>query len=175
MDPGDALPDHEPARLGDLTWRGSLDALSIAGRIKPTENSSAVDASAALKSVLAVSPQATVDHLLDSLAARDDLAHIDNFVAAFVAAGSLDAERVAGRSRRICSSVNYGAVPKDTAKLLADSIVASYGGKDISLRSDPQRLHAALDTVGIAHDVKIYPDAGHAFLNDHDDIPDGRS
>lgn len=78
---------------------------------------------------------------------------------------------LAGTGGYGASSVNYGAVPKDAAKLLADAcpIVASYGAKDISLRSDPKRLHAALDTLGIAHDIEVYPDAGHAFLNDHDD------
>jgi carboxymethylenebutenolidase len=69
------------------------------------------------------------------------------------------------------SSVNYGAVPKDATELLANAcpIVASYGANDISLRSDPQRLDIALAAHGIDHDIEVYPDAGHAFLNDHDD------
>jgi carboxymethylenebutenolidase len=29
-------------------------------------------------------------------------------------------------------------------------------------------LEGALTEVGVDHDVKEYPDAGHAFLNDHD-------
>jgi len=31
------------------------------------------------------------------------------------------------------------------------------------------RLERALERNGVAHDVKAYPDAGHAFLNDHSD------
>ncbi len=31
------------------------------------------------------------------------------------------------------------------------------------------RLEGALTTLGIDHDVKIYPEAGHGFINDHDD------
>ncbi len=67
------------------------------------------------------------------------------------------------------SSVNYGAVPKDADTLLADAcpIVGSYGAKDNTLRSDPARLERALTANGIDHDVKVYPDAGHSFLNDH--------
>jgi carboxymethylenebutenolidase len=68
------------------------------------------------------------------------------------------------------SSVNYGAVPKDAETLLAGAcpIVASYGARDLSLRSAPQKLERALTADGIAHDVEVYPDAGHGFLNDHD-------
>jgi carboxymethylenebutenolidase len=68
------------------------------------------------------------------------------------------------------SSVNYGSVPKDAMRLLAEAcpIVGSYGGRDRTLRHDPARLRAALDAHGIDHDIKVYPEAGHAFLNDHD-------
>jgi carboxymethylenebutenolidase len=68
------------------------------------------------------------------------------------------------------SSVNYGGVPKDAEELLrgACPVVGSYGGKDRSLRSAPQRLEQALRVNGVEHDVKVYADAGHSFLNDHD-------
>lgn len=73
------------------------------------------------------------------------------------------------------SSVNYGALPKDAESFLAGAcpIVASYGGKDRSLRGAADRLERILSTHGVAHDVKEYPDAGHSFLNDHDpaDMP----
>ncbi len=68
------------------------------------------------------------------------------------------------------SSVNYGMVPKDADTFLrgACPIVGSYGARDLSLRSDPARLERALTAVGVDHDVKVYPDAGHAFLNKYD-------
>jgi hypothetical protein len=68
------------------------------------------------------------------------------------------------------SSVNYGVLPKEIERILAGAcpIVASYGAKDITLRGAAQRLEQALTTLGIEHDVKEYPDAGHAFLNNHD-------
>ena len=68
------------------------------------------------------------------------------------------------------SSVNYGQVPNDAMGYLADAcpIVASYGAKDSTLSQAPNLLEHALSAHGIPHDVKVYPDAGHAFLNDHD-------
>lgn len=69
------------------------------------------------------------------------------------------------------SSVNYGGVPKHAEEAVAGAcpIVGSYGGRDRSLRGDPDRLERALTAAGIAHDVKVYPEVGHSFLNDHDD------
>lgn len=68
------------------------------------------------------------------------------------------------------SSVNYGTVPKDAAALLARAcpVVGSYGARDLTLRSAPGRLEAALTSAGVPHDIKVYPGTGHAFLNDHD-------
>jgi carboxymethylenebutenolidase len=68
------------------------------------------------------------------------------------------------------SSVNYGGLTKAAERALADAcpIVASYGGRDWTLRGVPARLERALDAAGVDHDVKLYPDAGHGFLNDHD-------
>ncbi len=74
------------------------------------------------------------------------------------------------------SSVNYGTAPKDayTESFLdgACPIVASYGGRDRSLRGAADRLDRALTAVGVEHDVKEDPEAGHAFLNDHDGAGD---
>ena len=68
------------------------------------------------------------------------------------------------------SSVNYGMVPKDADTLLrgACPVIGSYGAKDRSLRSAPGRLEQALSASGVEHDIKVYADAGHSFLNDHD-------
>jgi carboxymethylenebutenolidase len=65
------------------------------------------------------------------------------------------------------ASVNYGEVPEDAAERLrgACPIVASYGGRDRTLRGRAQRLEQTLTELAIPHDVKEYPDAGHGFLN----------
>ncbi len=74
------------------------------------------------------------------------------------------------------ASVNYGTAPKDayTASFLrrACPIVGSYGGKDRTLRGAADRLERALTAVGVEHDVKEYPEAGHSFLNDHEGAGD---
>jgi carboxymethylenebutenolidase len=68
------------------------------------------------------------------------------------------------------SSVNYGMVPKDADTLLREAcpIVGSFGAKDRTLRGAADRLERALAAAGVDHDVKEYPDAGHSFLNEHD-------
>ncbi len=73
----------------------------------------------------------------------------------------------AARSDFGAASVNYGEVPKDarTRLLGACPIVASYGARDRTLPGRAARLERALTELGIAHDVKEYPDAGHSFLN----------
>lgn len=67
------------------------------------------------------------------------------------------------------SSVNYGGVPKDADAYLAGAcpIVGSFGARDVSLRKAPEQLERALSANGIDHDIKVYPNAGHSFLNDH--------
>src|SRR5271157_1183939 len=70
------------------------------------------------------------------------------------------------------SSVNYGVMaPADAYSAAALQgacpIVGSFGGKDRNLRGAAGKLERALETLAIDHDVKEYPQAGHAFMNDH--------
>jgi hypothetical protein len=48
---------------------------------------------------------------------------------------------------------------------------ASFGAKDRFLRAAPRRLDRALGALGIEHDIKVYPDAGNAFLSQSEDEP----
>ncbi|MDP9118387.1 MAG: dienelactone hydrolase family protein [Actinomycetota bacterium] len=66
------------------------------------------------------------------------------------------------------SAPNYGVLPRDLDGALKGScpIVASYGAKDIGAAKSVARLEKALAKHHVAHDVKLYPDAGHSFLND---------
>jgi len=70
------------------------------------------------------------------------------------------------------ASVNYGGAIKELERALPDvcPIVASYGAKDRwpGLRRVPDRLEPMLTAAGVDHDIKVYPEAGHGFLNDHD-------
>lgn len=55
----------------------------------------------------------------------------------------------------------YGMAPKRMPR--SCPVVASYGGKDRMLSKDPARLTANLTELGVPHDVKTYPEAGHSF------------
>jgi len=71
------------------------------------------------------------------------------------------------------SSVNYGGrLPEDAESFLAAAcpIVGSYGAKDRGSRGVAEQLERLLTILGIDHDVKEYPDAGHSFLNQHDTV-----
>jgi carboxymethylenebutenolidase len=66
------------------------------------------------------------------------------------------------------SAVNYGQLPRHPEQALrgACPIVASYGGRDLSLRGAADRLERVLTELGVEHDVQEYPRAGHSFLNE---------
>jgi carboxymethylenebutenolidase len=61
---------------------------------------------------------------------------------------------------------NYGQLPKDLDGALSGScpMVASFGARDPELRGAAPKVEAALTRAGVEHDVKEYPDAGHAFM-----------
>lgn len=63
----------------------------------------------------------------------------------------------------------YGRVPEDAEVQLAGAcpMVASFGADDVTLRGHAERLRAALEKSGVAHDVRVYPGASHSFMNRH--------
>jgi carboxymethylenebutenolidase len=69
------------------------------------------------------------------------------------------------------ASVNYGGLTPESRRALprACPIVGSYGAKDRwpGVREAPAILESALTAAGIDHDIKVYPEAGHGFLNEH--------
>ena len=67
------------------------------------------------------------------------------------------------------SAVNYGMMPKNVDAALegACPIVGSFGAKDNQLGGATATLQKVLTTKGIEHDIKEYPEAGHAFMNPH--------
>lgn len=69
------------------------------------------------------------------------------------------------------ASVNYGGLTREVERSLphACPIVGSFGDKDRwpGVRGVPDRIEPILDAAGIDHDIKVYPGAGHGFLNDH--------
>ena len=73
----------------------------------------------------------------------------------------------AGRAVRVAAPF-YGPVPDDAERALDGicPVVASYGGRDAIFREMPKRLERALTALGVEHDVKVYPEAGHSFANE---------
>ena len=69
------------------------------------------------------------------------------------------------------SAVNYGVAsgmkPEEIDQIASKAcpVVASYGGLDRMAEVVPM-LKAALVAHDVPHDVKVYPRAGHSFLND---------
>jgi len=64
------------------------------------------------------------------------------------------------------AAVFYGDVPGTAAELDGVCpVVASYGGRDLVFRSKANELESHLEEIGVPHDVKSYPNAGHAFMN----------
>ena len=76
---------------------------------------------------------------------------------------------LAVRGEYQAASVNYGGLTKEVEAALprACPIVASYGGRDPTLRGAATKLEHMLDAHAIPHDVKEYPQSGHGFMNDH--------
>jgi carboxymethylenebutenolidase len=66
------------------------------------------------------------------------------------------------------AAVNYGQLPRHLEATLTDAcpIVGSYGAKDPAMRNAVPKLERVLDKLGVEHDLKTYPEAGHSFLND---------
>jgi carboxymethylenebutenolidase len=64
-------------------------------------------------------------------------------------------------------SINYGDVPADAEASLEGScpVVGSFGTRDPMGVKPPDRLERALTALGVPHDIKVYPGAGHRFMN----------
>jgi carboxymethylenebutenolidase len=57
----------------------------------------------------------------------------------------------------------YGQVPQKLDGICP--IVASYGAKDRHLVKDAARLEKEVPALGVPFDMKVYPQAGHGFMN----------
>jgi carboxymethylenebutenolidase len=61
------------------------------------------------------------------------------------------------------SAPNYGLVPDNLEG--SCPVVASYGGRDRIFGKYADRAWQRLEKSGVPNDVKLYPDAGHGFMN----------
>lgn len=60
----------------------------------------------------------------------------------------------------------YGEVPDDAAALRGTCpVLGSFGGQDRVFGQKAAVLERHLSELGVDHDVKVYPDAGHSFMS----------
>lgn len=69
------------------------------------------------------------------------------------------------------SAIFYGDVPK-TADALRGvcPVLGSFGGRDRIFAPHGRRLETLLTELGVPHDVRIYPDAGHSYMSQHSGV-----
>ena len=64
-------------------------------------------------------------------------------------------------------SANYGTTPREESLRGCPPVVAAFGGQDKAVGGrEAAKLERALESLGIEHDVRTYPQAGHSFLTD---------
>ncbi len=68
---------------------------------------------------------------------------------------------------------NYGHLSKNLQSSLegACPVIANYGGRDRTLPGAAAKVELALTKAEVPHDVKEFPTAGHAFLNEKESGP----
>ncbi len=99
------------------------------------------------------------------LAARNDVDESRLAVAGFCLGGGF-ALLHAARAPLGAAANFYGRVPRDSGEL--DGIcpvVAGYGERDRMYAAQPDRLRGHLEQLGVEHEVTVYSDAGHSFMN----------
>ena len=65
----------------------------------------------------------------------------------------------------------YGDVPSSADDLRQICpVVAGFGGRDRLFAGQGRRLETHLAALGVPHDVRIYPDAGHSYMSHHSGV-----
>jgi carboxymethylenebutenolidase len=136
------VTDNPPSGDGSTDYRtfSPLAAKLDAGQVDAALQSAAAD----IKGAFAQGKQATWGFCMGgTIALKQAVAHPETYSAA---------------------AIFYGN-PKDVdPKAMKVPMAGSYGGKDTGIPADSVRKFA--DALPVPHDIKIYPEAGHAFFDD---------
>lgn len=102
------------------------------------------------------------------LAARKDVKRTRIGAVGWCMGGGYALQLAIAEPRLKADAVNYGAMPTDKTELakIHAAMIANFGGQDRGI--PPEAVHAFeanMKSLGKKVDVKIYPDAGHAFEN----------
>lgn len=102
------------------------------------------------------------------LAARKDVAHAKIGAVGWCMGGGYALQLAIAEPKLKAVAINYGPLATDEAALakIHAAVLGNFGGQDKGI--PPEAVHAfesTMKTAGKATDVKIYPDAGHAFEN----------
>ncbi len=98
-------------------------------------------------------------------------------ITGFCMGGGIALQQVIGANGYAAASIFYGSVRPgassgdpttaatfDYTSRITTPVMGSYGGRDTSIK--PEDVEAAFARLTAPHDVKIYPEAGHAFFDD---------
>jgi carboxymethylenebutenolidase len=104
-----------------------------------------------------------LEALLDALAARPDVARIG--AVGFCMGGGF-ALLLGTRARVDAAGVFYGDTRPREELARVCPLTGGYGGLDRMFAAKGRALIATLDELGKEHDVRMYDDAGHSYMND---------
>lgn len=161
------ISGHTEDTVGQTDWLAANGYLALAPNLY-SRGSKALCVASVIRDAAFRSGRTVTDleHSLAHLSSRADCTGRLGVIG-FCLGGSF-ALMLATNDAVSASSVNYANVPLDAKRFLkgACPIVASFGGKDYPLRYAPAVLADATRVNNIDADIKVYPQAGHAFLND---------
>ena len=106
---------------------------------------------------------AALEAVIGVLEARPD---VDRVGAAGFCMGGGFALLLGTRQRVGAAGVFYGDVRSTEELARVCPVVGGYGGKDRMFASEGRRLIDTLTTLGKEHDVRLYEQAGHSYMND---------
>ena len=106
---------------------------------------------------------AVLEAAIAALQARPD---VDRVGAAGFCMGGGFALLLGTRQRVDAAGVFYGDVRSDDELARVCPVVGGYGGRDRLFAPQGRRLIETLRALGKEHDVRMYEDAGHSYMND---------